>query len=97
MDAMATAIAASGTRKASRDLATLVPAGAATDSPATDSATAAIVLAAVLKAVNEAEDVPRVRDEAPVAAAADRNEAARSSSPYDRFFGQVRAHCWCRQ
>ena len=93
---MATALAASGTRKASRDSAAHVRAAAATGSRATDSGTA-IVLAALLKAVNEAEDVPRVRDEAPVAAAADRNEAARSASPYDRFFGQVRAHCWCRQ
>ena len=67
------------------------------DIRATDSVTAGIVLAADLKAANEAEDVPRVRDEAPVAAAVDRNEAARSSSPYDRFFGQVWAHCRCRQ
>lgn len=94
--AMATAIAVSGTRRASRDLATHVRAEAATGSQATDSATA-IVLAAVLRAANEAEDVRRVRDEAPVAAAADPNEAVRPPSLYDRFFGQVWAHCWCRQ
>jgi hypothetical protein len=95
---MATGIAVSARRRASRDLATHARVEAVTVSRARDSATAtAIVLAVVLRAANEAEDVPRVRDEAPVAAAADRNEAARSASPYDRFFGQVRARCWCRQ
>ena len=75
---------------ASPDLATHVRAEAATGSRvtasrATGSATA-IGPAVLLKAGNVAEDVPRVRDEALVAAA-DRNEAARSPSPYDRFFG----------
>ena len=74
---------------ASPDLATHARAEAATGSRvtasrATGSATA--IGPAVLKAGNVAEDVPRVRDEALVAAA-DRNEAARSPSPYDRFFG----------
>lgn len=87
-----TVIAARGRRKArvraraSPDSATHVQAEGATGSRVVTVSVKGIVLA-VLRAGSAAVDAPQGTVEALAAAGVGRNEAARSPSPYDRFFG----------
>jgi len=89
-----TVIAASGRRKArvrararaSPDSATHVPAEGATGSRVVTVSVRAIV-PAVLRAGSAAADVPQGTVGALAAAGVGRNEAVRSPSPYDGFFG----------
>ena len=76
MGVMATAIAASGRRRASPDSATHVRAEGATGSRATVSVRG--IVQAVLRAGSEAADAPQVTAGALAAAGVDRNEAVRS-------------------
>ena len=85
-----TAIAASGKRRAraraSPDSATHVQAEGATGSRVVTVSVKGIV-PAVLRAGSAVVDDPQGTVEALAAAGVGRNEAARSPSPHDRFFG----------